>query len=310
MHKPAIAPLVFSRLFPTPKSSDPTNFQAHITRNLVPEVRSETVCFYGPIDCLEAQYPGLDYANSAHRVRLGRFSCHRKLFRVFDELRLSDHEIQTLCRWEGTRWARERYEKDEGVIIRDTTWDDVELPVHTEPTGSRTDLRGSHDLDEEEVGQMSEDEVESDDESEDHVMGDSDPDDVDAAEDESEDELQHSIGVELNNRLILATEARARGEEAVLDPDWEQWLKEAAERGAVPDILNFSVAISNQAAGHQGPDAPSNPEDFQPQPEFMPTPNPSASRARLSTPPPFLSLTQPLSILGATSPTPPTRTAM
>lgn len=280
-------------------------------RNLVPEVRSETVCFYGPIDCLEAQYPGLDYANSAHRVRLGRFPCHRKLFRVFDELRLSDHEIQTLCRWEGTRWARERYEKDEGVIIRDTTWDDIELAVHLEPTASRTDVLGSHDLDEEEAGQMSEDEVESEDESEDHVMGDSDPDDVDVAEDESEDELQHSIGVELNHRLILATEARARGEEAVLDPDWEQWLKEAAERGAVPDILSFSGAISrataNQAAGHRGLYTPSSPEDFHSQPNFMPTPNPSALRARLSTPPPLISLTQPLSILGTTSPT---RTAM
>ena len=116
--------------------------------------------------------------------------------------------------------------------------------------------------------------------------------------------------MELNNRLILATEARARGEEAVLDPDWEQWLKEAAERGAVPDILNLSVALSNQAAGHQGPNAPSSPEDFQPLPEFMPTTNPSASRARLSTPPSFLSLTQPLSILGATLPAPPTRTTM
>lgn len=267
-------------------------------RNLVPEVRSETVCFYGPIDCLEAQYPGLDYANSAHRVRLGRFSCHRKLFRVFDELRLSDHEIQTLCRWEGTRWARERYEKDEGVIIRDTTWDDIELAGHTEPT--RTDVCGSDDIDEEEAGQMSEDEVESEDESEDHAMGDSDPDDVDIAEDESEDELQHSIGMELNHRLILATEARARGEEAVLDPDWEQWLKEAAERGAVPDIPNLSGANSNQAAGHQGPYTPSSPREVHSPPESMPTPNP----------PPFLSYTQPLSILGATSPTSPTRTAM
>lgn len=310
MHKPAIAPLVFSRLFPTQKSSDPTNFQAHITRNLVPEVRSETVRFYGPIDCLEAQYPGLDYANSAHRVRLGRFSCHRKLFRVFDELRLSDSEIQTLCRWEGTRWARERYETDEGVIIRDTTWDAIELAVHTEPETFKTDIRSSHDLDEEEAEQMSEDEVDSEDESEDHVMGDSDPDDMNAAEDESDDELQHSIGVELNHRLILATEARARGEEAVLDPDWEQWLKEAAERGAVPDIMSFSGATLSQATGHQGPYILSSPENFHSHPEFMPTPNPSTLRARLSTPPPFLSLTQPLSILETTSPTSPARTAM
>lgn len=307
MHKPAIAPLVFSRLFPTPKSNDPTNFQSYITRNLVPEVRSETVCFYGPIDCLEAQYPGLDYANSAHRVRLGRFSCHRKLFRVFDELRLSNHEIQTLCRWEGTRWARERYEKDEGVIIRDTTWDDIDLAAHSGSTASKTDARSSHGLEEEETTQMSEEEVESEDESEDHN---SDPDEVDAPEDESEDELQDSIGVELNHRLLLATAARARGEDAVLDPDWEQWLKEAAERGAIPDIPSHSGVASNQVAGHQGRFYTSlSPDDLHSRPDFMPTPNPSALRARLSTPPAFLSFTQPASALGTASSTPPTQTA-
>lgn len=274
MHKPAIAPLVFSRLFPISKSSDPSSFQAHITRNLVPEVRLETVCFYGPIDCLEAQYPGLDYANSAHRARLGRYTWHRKLFRALDELRLSNHEIQTLCRWEGTRWAREKYEKEEGQIIRDTTWDDIELAVHIEPTATRGELREGHD-----DPQMSQHELDLEDESEDEEMGLSDTDAGNAAEGESEDELQQSIGVELNHRLIIATEARARGEDAVLDPAWEQWLKEAAERGVVSGILGFSgpplihAAEDSQSSGSQ---------DVQFQPESRLPPSASALRTRFS----------------------------
>lgn len=279
MHKPAIAPLVFSRLFPNPKANDPTSLQTHIARNLIPEVRSETVCFYGPIDCLEAQYPGLDYANSAHRVRLGQHSWHRKLFQVFDELRLSEHEIQTLCRWEGTRWARERYEKDEGVKIRDTTWDGVEPAVHKEPIATTIESL-NRQKSKEVVEEKIEDEKSSGDESEDENMGGSDDQNEAAEEEESEDELQQSIGAELHQRLLRATEARARGEEAILDEDWEQWLKEAAERGGVPDVLNTPMLgfDETQADGYL------NPELFHPHLESIPSPRISALRPRL--PPP------------------------
>lgn len=255
MHKPAIAPLVFSRLFPASKPNDPTSLTAHISRNIVPEVRSETVCFYGPIDCLEAQYPGLDYANPAHRIRLGRFPWHRRLFRVFDELRLSEHEIQSLCKWEGTRWARERYEKEEGVKIRDTTWDGIKSAVHPDPTATKTELTegfdDGNDLDVEcsgednrgEVVHMNEnadlsesmsDEEEDEEEEEEEDEGEDEEEGSEqgyTVEEESEDELQESIGVELNQRLLLAIAARARGEQVVLDDEWEQWMKEAAERG-------------------------------------------------------------------------------
>ena len=58
--------------------------------------------------------------------------------------------------------------------------------------------------------------------------------------DESEDELQQSVGVELNERLMASAEAnaeaRARGETVTMDPEWEQWLKEAAERGVAPGV--------------------------------------------------------------------------
>lgn len=305
MHKPAIAPLVYSRLFPNPKATDPTSFQAHVTRNLIPEVRSETVCFYGPIDCLEAQYPGLDYNTSTHRTRLGRFPWHRRLFRALDELRLTDHEIQTLCKWEGTRWARERYEKDENVKIRDTTWDDVELAVHTRPTATKTRLpRGNEAVVEPE--EMSEVEELSDDE--DEEMEDSEEEGETGGE-ESEDELQQSVGVELNQRLIAATEARARGEEAVLDADWEQWLKEAAERGAVPEVSHLSGASSSQAqtvTEQPGYYTQMIPDIFR----SNPPPHIAALAARLPPPPPFIPLTQPNAVLGSAPPAPPAGSAM
>lgn len=281
MLKPPIPPLVYSRLFPTPKSTDPTNFQAHVTRNLVPEVRTETVRFYGPIDCLEAQYPGLDYAKNSHRLRLSHFPWHRRLFRVLDELKLTDPEIQALCKWEGTRWARERYERDESVKIRDTTWDDVELAINTRPTATKTQLRGGQEamVEPEETSEAG---VSS--EEEDEEMDDS-GDEAEIPGEESEDELQQSVGVELNQRLLAATEARARGEDAVLDADWEQWLKEAAERGTipVPQLSGVSPRQAQAAVEHPGPYGQLIPEIFR----SGRTPELEALRARLPPPSPF-----------------------
>ncbi|KAI4171349.1 MAG: hypothetical protein LQ343_004305 [Gyalolechia ehrenbergii] len=287
MHKPPLAPLIHAWLFPHPKSTDPPNFQAYISKQLVPEVRAETARFYGHVDCVEAQYPGLDYAVAAHRLRLSRFPHHRCLFQVFDQLRLTNHEIQTLCKWEGTRWARERYEKDIGSRVRETTWDDVVLAVPEPPTVTRAELQretnpslstrfvrsqgtessndqdamgilaqnipagplhsDNEDLEDEEVDGESRDEEEAG--------------DAEQEAEESEDELQQSVGVELNQRLVAATDARNRGEEAVLDADWEQWLREAAERGAIPD-----VTLANAGQGYPRPSAnwaPQLPAAFQ-----------------------------------------------
>lgn len=248
MRKPAIASLVYARLFPTPKSTDPASFQAHVTRNIVPEVRAETTCYYGSIDCLEAQYPGLDYTNLAHRTRLARFTFHRRMFRIFDEMRLTAEEIQDLCRWEGTRSAREKYEKDHSCVIRDTTWDDVEAEAPRPASAVKTHLRGGEDK-----------RLPADSVHEDGKMSGQDDDEVEASEadevvneDDSEDELQHSIGVDLNRHLLAATAARARGEAVVLDADWEQWLKEAAERGASEAASLASVGSNQGLSNNHG----------------------------------------------------------
>ncbi|KAL8798249.1 MAG: hypothetical protein Q9182_006824 [Xanthomendoza sp. 2 TL-2023] len=272
MHKPPLAPIIYARLYPSPKPTDPQNFQAHISKQLVPEVRAETARFYGHIDCVEAQYPGLDYAVAAHRLRLSRFPYHRRLFQVFDHLRLTNHEIQSLCKWEGTRWARERYEKDVGSTVRDTTWEGITEPRPETPTVTRTELRrgivagpavddvypremapnnendAMEDLLESGQGQAHHglDDGDMQEEGADNEEGgdgsDVEANEVDREPEESEDELQQSVGVELNQRLMAATEARNRGEEAVFDPDWEQWLKEAAERGGLPDVEAANVA--------------------------------------------------------------------
>jgi len=274
MLKPAVTPLLYSRLWPNPKPNDPVSFQAHITRNLVPEVRLETATFYGPSECLEAQYPGLDYTNSAHRARLVRFTWHRRLFRAFDELSLTASEIETLCRWEGTKFARQKYERDNNTIIRDTTWDEVEHLEQKRATAIRTPLRDVTDrrMDNFEMSGCKTPMVMEAEAAEASDEGD--------LEEESEDELQQSIGVDLNRRLIAATEARERGEEAVMDEDWEQWLKEAAERSGPSPLIPIS-GPSQDPMDHPGPYGHTIPAIF----SSNPTPHVQALQAQLPSPP-------------------------
>lgn len=120
-----IARLLYNQLYPNPQPSDPPSFSAHLARNLVPEVRIEVATYYGDLSSTESRYPGLNYCYGPHRMRLGRFKHHRRLFHAFDKLGLTDQEIQEFCCWEGTRWARERYERDEGVKVIDTTGDEI-----------------------------------------------------------------------------------------------------------------------------------------------------------------------------------------
>ena len=125
--------LVYKTLYPHPRpNQDPTDFGDHLKRHLVPEVRTETQTFYGALNTDEARYPGLNYSYPPHRMRLSRFPWHRRLFRAFNELRLTESEIGSLCRWEGTKWAREKYEEDRGIKVYDTTGDSIEPWVEKE----------------------------------------------------------------------------------------------------------------------------------------------------------------------------------
>jgi anti-sigma28 factor (negative regulator of flagellin synthesis) len=248
--------VVFDHLFPRPKPGEPQNFQALLQRNLIPEVRQETHSFYGHLDTQEAKYPGLDYSHPTHRMRLTRWPWHRRLFRAFDSLRLTSSEIANLTKWEGTKWAKEKYEKEQGVIIRDTTadgfpevdepasWRRSPLPARnsasppryhissqvrddtptrisriTRPTAAAAAAAPSReDLDVDDEAEETEEEREVD-------------------EDEEEEEVIESVGVRLNERLRTQAARRDAGDtSAVLDEEWEQWLKTAIESGELAVI--------------------------------------------------------------------------
>lgn len=174
-------------------------------------------------------------------MRLGRFPWHRRLFRTFDELRLTKSEIAGLCRWEGTKSARDRYERDEKTTVRDTTADDVRV---ASPPPHPTAYRHSWTKDSTAPGHV----AQSDEEEEHEVMveeEDVDDDEEDEKEeliedDEvSEDDEVESYGVALNQRLLAATEARERGADVVYDEQFELWMKEAMERGGYEEIINY-----------------------------------------------------------------------
>ncbi|TVY78196.1 hypothetical protein LSUE1_G009204 [Lachnellula suecica] len=210
--------VVYECMFPKPKTTDPQNFQGLLQRQLVPEVRLETQAFYGHLASQEAKYPGLDYSYQPHRVRLSRYQWHRRLFRAFDNLGLTKSEIASLTKWEGTRWAKERFEKEQGIIIRDTTgdgiedWVEPESRVPTAPHAHRADVEDMEDVQEDEGTEN----------------------DMDEDGDDSDIEIQ-SVGIELNERLRAAAAQREAGNPAtVMDEEWEQWLKEAAEAGRLP----------------------------------------------------------------------------
>lgn len=214
--------LVYEVMFPKPKSTDPQNFQGLLQRQLVPEVRLETQAFYGHLSSQEAKYPGLDYSYQPHRVRLSRYPWHRRLFRAFDNLGLTNSEIASLTKWEGTRWAKERFEREQGIVIRDTTADGIldwipqELRVPVAPQAYRADVEDMEDIQEDEETEENEGEHEMDEDVED-----------------SDVEIQ-SVGLALNERLRAAAAQREAGEDTVMDEEWEQWLKETVEAGGIP----------------------------------------------------------------------------
>ncbi|KAJ5679125.1 hypothetical protein N7462_007369 [Penicillium macrosclerotiorum] len=257
MRKPSLAQLVYNAAFPRPRSNDPGTFAAHITRNLVPEVRIETNAFYGPLDSIEAQYPGLDYAYGPHRMRLSRFTWHRRLFRVFDELGLTADEIAELCCWEGTKSARQRYEADEGTTVLDTTGDSIRPATptpHPMVVIHRDDFCGPEEDRDLRLETGSDDTVRASDSRSSSVLSDYR---IAEFDDEYSDDEMESCGVALNYRLLAAMAARNQGADVPLDEDYEQWLKEAGERGGYGEMVHAIRATATQSLSFL-PEAPTS----------------------------------------------------
>ena len=282
MQKPEIWKLVVAQLISSKKDLTLSDWRSYITQYLVPEIKLESNRFFGGIDDQESRYPGLDYANPAHRLRLGSFHHHAGLFKAFDKLRLTEHEIYILCKWHGTKRAKDEHERNRQTRVIDTTWAGVHPYQLSEPTvtvprdnGNIVDSSGARPRPDDSVLQGEDDDMADSEDEESYNMDE----DEDLSDEESEDELQQSIGVELNQRLVAGAEAnaeaRARGEQVITDAEWEQWMKEAAERGEtlgtfpsgstsamidqtslpwrpeIPNILGVNIGLPNAASQAQ-----------------------------------------------------------
>jgi hypothetical protein len=246
----AIDKLVHEQMFPKPKPNDPSNFHALLHRSLIPEVRQETHAFYGHLDTQEAKYPGLDYSHPTHRIRLSRFPWHRRLFRAFDALRLTPAEIAGLTKWEGTKWAKEKFEREQGVTIRDTTADGFPDWIEPEDRPSSGRSQAHSQTLRSRAGDV---DNRQEDEDEDEEMEDEEDEEEEYVEVLSDDEID-SVGVELNQRLLAQAARRDAGESsAVLDEEWEQWFKNAMETGQLSylsdEISNQLIRGANTSAG-------------------------------------------------------------
>ena len=222
--------LVYEFMFPKLRSSEPQNFHSLLHRYLIPEVRQEVHSFYGHLDTQEAKYPGLDYCHHIHRIRLSRWPWHRRLFRAFDYLRLTPAEIAGLTKWEGTKWAKERFERDSGVPILDTAGDGLPEWVEPEdrPRTERANLVPETEEAEDDTAATAEEGMEG--------------------EDDSESELE-SIGVALNERLRERAARREAGDTSEpLDEEWEQWLKNAIDSGELPFMAEQILRQSTDPA--------------------------------------------------------------
>jgi hypothetical protein len=232
MKRRSVDQLVYEHMFPKPRQTDPQNFHAFLQRSLILEVRQEVHAFYGHLDTQEAKYPGLDYCHATHRIRLSRWPWHRRLFRAFDSLRLTASEIALLTKWEGTKWAKERYEREQGITIRDTTADG--FPDWVEPEDTSRATEGHAGNAQPRAARASESP-----EIEDAV-------DEDMDGEESDGELE-SVGLALNERLRERAARRDAGDtNTVLDEEWELWLKNAMESGELPFLAEHIFQSTNE----------------------------------------------------------------
>jgi len=116
MKKQPIPQILYKYLFPTPGPKDPATFDQFVNEVLDPEIRIEISEWYSchTTEELEEVYPGWDYADRNVRMRLSRYKGHNKLFKAFDRLGLSAHEINSVVTWHGTRWELEDWEAETG----------------------------------------------------------------------------------------------------------------------------------------------------------------------------------------------------
>ena len=167
-------------------------------------------------------------------MRLGRFKHHRRLFDAFDTLGLTGTEVQDFCCWEGTLWARERYERDEGCRVLDTTgeeirrWDELIVGSEDKTTRSQDIVRKT------DISVIVEEAVETPSTT---IGAELEPPSEVLAREEHVRELARRRQHAINHRIITAWE-----EGRSLPPELEQYLKEQSERGNLSMDLDLRIA--------------------------------------------------------------------
>lgn len=197
----------------------------------------------------QARYPALDYTIKPHRMRLGRFKHHKRLFDAFDSLELTYGEIQDFCCWEGTKWARERYEKDEGIKVVDTTGDGigpfVDRRERVDHNPRRHSITRKTDISivferQSRIDEDAEHLIHDSDHQSDHEMRDGER-DSELREFSADNGGDGQDEQEITQNIIAAWE---RGQS--LSPEFEQYLKEQSESGRHPEL------VARLMAQHQG----------------------------------------------------------
>ncbi|RPB04493.1 hypothetical protein L873DRAFT_1360038 [Choiromyces venosus 120613-1] len=118
MKKQPIPKILYKSIFPAPGPKDPVTFDQFVSEVLDLEIRAEIAEWYNchTNEELEEVYPGWDYADRTVRMRLSRYKGHSKLFKAFDKLGLSAHEINSVVTWHGTRSELEDWEAESGSV--------------------------------------------------------------------------------------------------------------------------------------------------------------------------------------------------
>ena len=155
---------------------------------------------------------------------------------AFEDLRLTRGEIHSLCHWEGTKWAKEKYERDHNVVIRNTTWDGIrEYEPRKRPTVTRgvyVEGKGGLIL-QNRGGYMSDYSMSG------MELGDAQADEESEA-DSSDGLIARSMRTALNQNIVSPShQAHYGGQNINLDPAWEQLMKDATERGSFPSVPNI-----------------------------------------------------------------------
>lgn len=182
-------------------------------------------------------------------MRLGRFPHHARLFDTIDKLGITNQEVMDLARWEGTLWARQRFERDEGIKVRDTTgdgiipWIDSRSIKRGHGKGIRVKVETAVEVTQDphadgpyDCTPQAEEFLDDDEDDEDDDMDHDEPEPIEGDDniqdglDEPVTGTSQSLSHDLNRRILAAIAARQRSG-ANFEPELEAYLKELVESG-------------------------------------------------------------------------------